>query len=122
MKKFNKDIGSEGENLTKDYLLNRDFKILEMNFACKIGEIDVICEKKSTIHFVEVKSRFCNNYGYPCEAVNFQKKRKIFTVAQYYILSKKIKFKNFCFDVMEVYFNYNDNNTVLNFFEDAYRF
>ena len=47
--------GREGENIAVDFLLERKYKIVERNFALKTGEIDIIAELDSTLHFIEVK-------------------------------------------------------------------
>ena len=52
----NKDIGSLGELMTANYLKRKGFQLLEMNYLRKWGEIDVIVEKDSRVHFVEIKT------------------------------------------------------------------
>ena len=62
-----------------------------MNFRCKIGEIDIICKDDDYLVFVEVKYRSSSSYGYPMEAVNYKKIKKICKVSDYYRLIHKIK-------------------------------
>ena len=76
---------------------------------------------KSSIVFLEVKSRQSNQYGYPCEAVNYYKQRKISKIALYYLQSKKL-FKydyNIRFDVIEIldYLKDVKINHIINAFE-----
>ena len=52
----NKVIGNQGELLTAIYLKSKGFKLLEMNYLKKWGEIDVIVQKDKKVHFVEVKT------------------------------------------------------------------
>ena len=47
MHSYNKDIGSFGEALARDYLISKGYKILNMNFRNKFGEIDIICKKNN---------------------------------------------------------------------------
>ena len=49
-------IGQLGENIAVGYLQNRGFRVVERNYRKKWGEIDIIVEKDSVFHFVEVKS------------------------------------------------------------------
>jgi putative endonuclease len=61
------------------------YDILERNFRCRYGEIDLVAEHTQDLVFVEVKTRRGTVYGLPEEAVNLRKQRKIVEVAHYYI-------------------------------------
>ena len=52
------NIGKKGEEIAKNYLLSKKFSIIKQNYHSRYGEIDVICEDKNYIVFVEVKSKF----------------------------------------------------------------
>ncbi|AIS52539.1 hypothetical protein TKV_c13680 [Thermoanaerobacter kivui] len=106
-----KIIGSLGEKIAAQYLTKSGYKILEKNFKCKIGEIDIIALYKNQLVFVEVKTRTSTSFGVASEAVNFYKQQKIVKVAQLYIASTD-KFKNLQprFDVIEIYLNPNTLN------------
>lgn len=121
MKNFNKPIGNLGENIAKDYLINNDYKILDSNFRCYIGEIDVIARKNDIISFIEVKSRYYNDYGIPREAVTHKKQMTISKVASYYITKHNLKNYYYSFDVIELLFEIYSNNYTLNFIKDAFR-
>ena len=73
---FNKDIGALGENISENYLKNLGYRILEKNFRCKCGEIDLIALNKDYICFIEVKTRYGLNFGAPAESVTFFKRIK----------------------------------------------
>lgn len=68
--------GREGENLAVDYLLKKGYKILEKNFRCSFGEIDIIAKDGNFIVIVEVKRRMSDKYGEPEFAVNHKKQKK----------------------------------------------
>lgn len=121
MKRFNKDIGSLGEDIAINYLLSMNFKVSKRNFNCNLGEIDIIAKKKNIIHFIEVKSRFNRNYGYPMESVNYSKMKRLKLVAEYYIIKNKCYNINCCFDVLEVFLDYNSKDYRINYLEDAFR-
>ncbi|MGH4138109.1 YraN family protein [Clostridium sp.] len=121
MKAFNKDIGALGEQISENYLKNLGYKILEMNFKCKCGEIDIIALKDGYICFIEVKTRYGTKFGLPAESVVFSKQKKIYKTAQVYIMYKNIINFNFRFDVMEVTLNSANNNFLVNHIQDAFQ-
>ncbi|MBZ9608310.1 YraN family protein [Clostridium estertheticum] len=121
MKTFNKDIGALGEDISENYLKNIGYRILDKNFRCKCGEIDLIAINKGYICFVEVKTRYGINYGTPAESVTSSKQKKIYKTAQVYISQKNIINYNFRFDVVEVMLNSDNNNFLINHIEDAFQ-
>ncbi|MBU3189239.1 YraN family protein [Clostridium bowmanii] len=121
MKSFNKDIGALGEQISKNYLKNLGYKILEVNFKCKCGEIDIIALENGYICFIEVKTRYGTKFGIPAESVVFSKQKKIYKTAQVYILYKNITNFNFRFDVMEVTLNGDNNDFLVNHIQDAFQ-
>ena len=89
MKKYNKVIGSYGENIASDFLINNGYNILDMNYRNRYGEIDIICRKNGLIIFCEVKSRYTNSFGNPIESVTYYKQKQIIKLSQIYLLYKK---------------------------------
>lgn len=111
----NRKSGIEGENIAVEYLKRHGYKILDRNFACKTGEIDIICERENMLVFVEVKARENTNYGMPCEAVTSSKIRSIVKTAEAYLLKNR-RINSPCrFDVVEVL------RGEVNHIEDAFR-
>jgi putative endonuclease len=121
MKAFNKDIGALGEHISENHLKNLGYKILNKNFKCKCGEIDLIAMNNGYICFIEVKTRFGTSFGTPAESVISSKQHKIYKTAQVYILRENIIDFNFRFDVMEVILNNNNNDFSVNHIEDAFQ-
>ena len=101
---YKKEFGYEGETEACNYLEKIGYDILERNFSCKSGEIDIIAYDKDEdeIVFVEVKTRQQIRYGEPAEAVDFPKINHIRRTAEYYVLIKGIENHKFRFDVIEV--------------------
>ena len=97
------DLGVKGEKLAQEFLKRRGYHILDTNFKCKFGEIDIIATKDDEISFIEVKTRSQDLFGSPAEAVNIAKQRHIYKVAQFYILSERMKDVPISLDVVEVY-------------------
>src|SRR5689334_8399187 len=70
--------GARGEMLARRYLKRSGYKILFRNFRGRTGgEIDVVCRDKDTLVFVEVKTRSCEDFGRPVEAVDREKRKRI---------------------------------------------
>lgn len=79
-----RSVGTKYEQIASEYLVQQGYFILEKNYRCPMGEIDLICRKDETICFVEIKYRTSTTFGSAIEAVNAKKQRKICQVASYY--------------------------------------
>lgn len=77
-------LGRKGEQIAEKFLGEKGFKILERNFHCRFGEIDLIAKDKDTLVFIEVKSRSSVKFGLPEEAVTTWKVKTIAKVGEYY--------------------------------------
>lgn len=88
IKKYRSKLGFRGESAAVDYLEKKGFKIIEHNFRCRGGEIDLIASKGEEIHFVEVKTRTTSFYGAPEEAVSYAKRLRMTRAAQFCLLSR----------------------------------
>jgi putative endonuclease len=94
-------IGASAEDLAAEYLLNKNFKILERNYRVKNGEIDCIAEDRDgTLVFVEVKSARSGSCGHPFSWVDRAKQRTIARVATWYLAEHHIKSRACRFDVI----------------------
>lgn len=95
--------GGAYEKRAAELLISNGLTIIEHNFRCKLGEIDIICKDGDTYVFIEVKYRRTNVAGNPYEAVNYNKQRKICNVATYYKMIKKLPDNgSFRFDVISI--------------------
>ena len=106
-----KFLGESGEDIACEYLQSKGFEILERNFRCKLGEIDIIAKlkiknqkskiknlkskilskfknPKEVVIFVEVKAKTGTGWGSPEEMVNKKKQDKIIKCAQYYLKTR----------------------------------
>lgn len=95
-------IGADGENQAAEYLLGSGYEILERNFICKLGEIDIIARKDKTVVFVEVKWRRDDKKGMPGESVSHGKQMTIMRCAMLYAQKHSIYEKPMRFDVIEI--------------------
>jgi len=71
--------------LAAEKLISDGYRILERNFRCHYGEIDLVAEDEHDLIFIEVKTRRGDAYGCPEEAVTVRKQRKIVQIAHYYL-------------------------------------
>ncbi|MEW6026341.1 MAG: YraN family protein [Planctomycetota bacterium] len=98
-----KDIGLTGEALAEAFLKKQGYRIVERNFRCRFGEIDIIAFQKGVVCFIEVKTRSSDQFGSPLEAVTKTKQRRMVLLANYYLHKKKAKPAPPCrFDVVSI--------------------
>lgn len=98
-----RSLGDNYERIAATYLKAEGYDIIEHNFRCKIGEIDIIARKDNYIRFIEVKYRSDKRIGMPEEAVNYKKQRLISKTASYYLMKKGYEVDTpCCFDVVAI--------------------
>lgn len=85
--KNKRSLGAKIEQFVSEYLSMHGFTILEMNYRCKQGEVDIIAKDAQYYVFIEVKYRNSTKYGMPQEAVGVSKQKRICKAAQYYMYS-----------------------------------
>ena len=95
-------IGTRGENIAVEYLQKNGYKILDRNFNCRFGEVDIVAMQGGYYVFIEVKSRNTIQFGAPREAVTPYKQQRIVSVARYWLFKKRITGVPARFDVVEV--------------------
>lgn len=95
-------LGKEGENLAVNYLKSNGFKILDKNFRCSFGEIDIVAKEKEAIVFIEVKTRKSAGIVEPFESVGKRKQGKIRDLAEYYLQEKDCSDCEIRFDVLSI--------------------
>lgn len=78
-------LGRTGERLAAEELTRRGYRIVERNYRCIYGEIDLVAEDGEDLVFVEVKTRRGSAYGLPEEAINGRKRQKLVQVATCYL-------------------------------------
>lgn len=71
-------LGARGEDLAVEHLLEQGWAVIERNWRCRNGEIDIIAaDPEGTVVFVEVKCRAGTGYGDPLEAITYAKTRRL---------------------------------------------
>ena len=93
-------IGTAYEERAAEHLRDLGYRILERNFRCRLGEIDLIAEEAGVLVFLEVKYRKSSQFGNPADAVTPAKQKTICRVADFYRMSRGISESRSCrFDV-----------------------
>lgn len=97
------ELGKKGEDIAVEFLEKQNYNILDRNFICRQGEIDVIALDRDYVVFVEIKSRTSTEFGLPSEAVTKTKLKHMVKSAEYYLFVRNLENANIRFDVIEVY-------------------
>lgn len=100
--KRNKELGNRGEISAAWYLRRHDYVILDTNWRCNFGEVDIVAMDRDCLVFVEVKTRSSMNQGFPCEAVTKKKRRKYENIALAYLVCHDFSDLSMRFDVVDV--------------------
>lgn len=79
------ELGMRGERAAARYLECRGYEILERNWSCFAGEVDIIALDGDTLCFVEVKTRRGLEKGFPAEAVTRAKRTRYENIAACYL-------------------------------------
>ncbi|HEU5381051.1 MAG TPA: YraN family protein [Ktedonobacteraceae bacterium] len=98
-------LGRLGERLAAGILQERGYRILEQNFRCRFGEIDLIAEENGDLVFIEVKTRRGTICGLPEEAITNRKARKLQEVAICYLDAHHLPDCSWRIDVVAVQFS-----------------
>lgn len=96
-------IGQKGEDIAVKYLLKKGYTIIERNFSCRQGELDIIAKDKNEIVFIEVKTRTNKAYGEPIDAITYYKKKHLLRSVQYYLYLKNLENSYVRIDVIQIY-------------------
>ncbi len=97
-------LGFKGEKLAVKHLKKSGYKILERNFRCKSGEVDIIAQLGEVIAFVEVKTRTGDRFGTPAEAVDERRRQRYRNTANFFMYLTGRDINDFIvrFDIIEV--------------------
>ncbi|WP_192894531.1 YraN family protein [Paenibacillus contaminans] len=99
-----KALGAYGEKQAALYLLRLGYRIVEANWRCRSGEIDLVAMDGDTLVFAEVRTRSTSGaFGTPIESVDFRKRKQIRETAQVYLHQHRLPVGSFRFDVIGVF-------------------
>ena len=95
-------LGRAGEEYAAKYLQKRGFRIVERNFRCKLGELDIVARDGPFLVFTEVRTVAGNAFGSPQESITDKKKKKLRQVALFYAKFRNVGDTPMRFDVVAI--------------------
>lgn len=111
--------GRRGEAAAADFLVRSGMKILDRNFRCPAGEIDLVVRDGGTIVFVEVRTRQTRGFGEPEESITGIKRQRLTRAAQWYLKQRRLENSPARFDVIAIRWDGEEPeiNWIVNAFE-----
>ena len=95
--------GQRYEDMAVEYIEKQGYRVLERNYRCRYGEIDIIARHQGYLVFIEVKYRKGADNTGAFEAVNIRKQKRICGVARWYMMKKRVSENSKCrFDVVGI--------------------
>lgn len=82
------ETGKKAEDLAAAFLETKGFVLVERNFGCKVGEIDLVMRDGDEVVFVEVRARASKDFGGAAASVDAAKRRKVVRAARVWILAR----------------------------------
>jgi len=119
----NKSLGELGESIAVTFLKGAGMRIVERNFRCVCGELDIVARDGKSVVFVEVKCRKDKRYGPPQLAVTPFKQRQISKAALVWLSKRRLHDAEARFDVVAILLKDHDLpqiEHIKNAFELAY--
>ncbi|MDM8532264.1 YraN family protein [Anaerolineales bacterium HSG25] len=80
-----KKTGNQGESIAVEYLIQQGFSIIERNWRCAIGEVDIVAQQAEVLVFVEVRTRHGQKYGRATESITPTKQQRLIALAETYL-------------------------------------
>ena len=105
-------LGRQGEQLAAEYLQRAGLRILERNWRCSDGEIDIVAADRRVLVACEVKTRSGTGYGTPLEAVTPRKRSRLRRLAVRWVVAHGVLFDEVRVDVVAVLRDQRDEFTI----------
>ncbi|MGA2368491.1 MAG: YraN family protein [Dehalococcoidia bacterium] len=102
--------GEAGEKLARSALKRKGYRIIEQNYRCLYGEIDIIARHKDSLVFIEVRSKTGASFGSPEESITGSKKQRLVSTALDYLNAHGNPDENWRFDFVAVRFEAGPGN------------
>jgi len=113
-------LGKEGERIAERYLKKKGYRLVERNYRCPVGELDLIALDRRVIVFVEVKTRADDRFGGPLESVHWRKQQKMIKAAQFFLSQQRLHQREARFDVIGI--SFVDGEPVVEHIQNAFDF
>jgi putative endonuclease len=114
-----RDTGRRGEALAADHLKGLGYKIVETNYTCRHGEIDLVARRKRVWVFVEVKTARGGQFGQPVSWVDERKQKRLATLATFYLQQRGLEGVDVRFDVVGI--QWEEDTPRIEHLVDAFR-
>lgn len=98
-------LGQEGERIAERYLKKKGYTLVERNFRCHTGELDLIALDRKVIVFIEVKTRTDDRFGTPLESVDRWKQQRMIRAALFFLSQHRLHDRECRFDVIGISFS-----------------
>jgi putative endonuclease len=95
-------LGISGEGAVAAWYQERGYRVVDRNWRCKVGELDLVVRRGGLVVFCEVKTRSSDAFGLPAEAVNRQKQQRIRILAARWLDESPSPASEIRFDVASV--------------------
>ena len=114
-----RDTGILGEKLARNFLKKRGYHIIETNYRCPEGEVDIIAKHKDFLVFIEVRTKTSLEFGSPEESITPAKKERLRTVAYQYRQTHDDLPQSWRIDVVAVELNQKGKRSRIELIENA---
>lgn len=113
-------LGKEGERIAEKYLRKKGYRLVERNYRCPVGEVDLIALDRRVIVFVEVKTRSDDRFGVPLESVHRRKQQKMIKTALFFLTQHRLDHREARFDVIGISLGHRES--VVEHIQNAFDF
>ncbi|MFA5749898.1 MAG: YraN family protein [Candidatus Shapirobacteria bacterium] len=121
-KRKNYKKGREGEEIAREFLIKKGFKLIESNYTNKVGEIDLIMTDKDVLVFIEVKLKVGDKFGTPEEMINKNKISRVRRVAEGFLVMESVgkNYEKYRIDAVCIVLDENKKVERINYYENIY--
>ena len=95
-------LGRRGEGAAATFYERNGYRVLDRNYRCSAGKLDLVVGRNGIVVFCEVKTRATDHFGTPAEAVSRQKQARLRRLAAAWLDSRRPKYVEIRFDVVSV--------------------
>ena len=116
---YKQKLGQRGEEMAAAYLQQQGYRILERNWRCPVGELDIVAREGEILTFVEVRARRGDRFGTPEESITPAKQARLVELAQTYMQEKGLTDQSWRIDVVAVEIDRGGRAKRLNLIQNA---
>lgn len=114
-----RDTGILGEKMARDFLQKKGYQVIESNYRCPYGEVDIIARDGDHLVFVEVRTKTSREFGHPEESITRTKQERLRQVALHYLQSHDDSPPSWRIDVVGIELDYRAQPKRIKFTKNA---